>query len=1051
MQGNQKVNVKSVAKYMLLLGIVPRIKEFAGSGFGYLAHLMAHVYSIARLIPAGHPYLSPANVGRFGVRHVIAEAAENVKLKKENIDQVIIFFALLLGFVLLVAQFFLLVGGLIIQPVFAQTTPGFTFVGWFAISDEAAHGDIAFMMLDKVFAIPGMFGSKFAPDASAIPAFNQGLQELFRFYSTAILLVGVIVFLYYIVLIVGESAQSGTPFGQRFNHVWAPLRLVVAIGLLIPMSYGLNTAQYITLYAAKWGSNFATNAWVLYNRSPGMTSVAGLGEDTDAGAGGKGKSSAEKMIAKPSAPDIYPTVQFMNLVLTCSYAYEYSRPDSYAEGAPADGVPPAIKYEASATGVVTEAEDNTLTQGVIQPYLIRSKTNQSSADLSESEKIDVNDADAFGKAKDFTGGTDIIISFGHYDEVMNANVRGYVEPYCGEIRIPTVARGSEAADIIQKAYFDLVLELWKHKPYRSYAKRVVAKELTIDRAPKDGSADEVNINGCDVMYESGFAAGSPEADNDPGVGGFLEGEACKEQEKKPETADGTAQAKGDILPDGAWKMEQYAGMKSALAAKLVGENNSAYTKMNEEFTTNGVYDVPDELLLRGWGGAGIWYNKIAEWNGALFGAVMAGPSVSRMPSIMTRLKKEQEATSGTTTAKTTYSLELSEGKKIAFQSNALEGIAKAMVTTYKDWVLSGQILSIAEQKSGNIIRDLVAGLFGIQSLYTMRDDSQTHPLAQLSALGKGIIDAAVRNFMTSLMFSFGGGMASMADSANLGGMLSSASTMFTAFTTVGLTVGFSLYYMLPFLPFLYFFFAVGYWVKSIFEAMVGVPLWALAHLKVDGNGLPGETAANGYFLIFEIFLRPILCVVGLVGGMGVFVALVRTLNDIFGLVTDNVGGFDCLTDAGSGLCLQNSSASDVSADGTTIVELKNKRNELDEFFFTIIYTIIVYMMATSCFKLIDLIPKQIMRWMGTGVSAFADKSESAGSLMRYATMSSSVIGGQAVQAANSGAAALGNVAGMPLRGIGQGNNPAVGGSGGGSGGGAGGGSGGGAGGGAGGG
>jgi conjugal transfer/type IV secretion protein DotA/TraY len=67
---------------------------------------------------------------------------------------------------------------------------------------------------------------------------------------------------YFAIVVVAETAQTGTPFGKRFNSLWAPLRLVMAFGLLIPISYGLNSGQYIVLYAAKYGANFATNGWI---------------------------------------------------------------------------------------------------------------------------------------------------------------------------------------------------------------------------------------------------------------------------------------------------------------------------------------------------------------------------------------------------------------------------------------------------------------------------------------------------------------------------------------------------------------------------------------------------------------------------------------------------------------------------------------------------------------------------------------------------------------------------------------------------------------------
>ena len=47
---------------------------------------------------------------------------------------------------------------------------------------------------------------------------------------------------------------------------------------------------------------------------------------------------------------------------------------------------------------------------------------------------------------------------------------------------------------------------------------------------------------------------------------------------------------------------------------------------------------------------------------------------------------------------------------------------------------------------------------------------------------------------------------------------------------------------------------------------------------------------------------------------------------------------------------------------------------IDQFFYTVVYAVLVYIMALSSFKLIDLIPNSIMRFMGSNVGAFSDKS-----------------------------------------------------------------------------
>ena len=76
------------------------------SGFGYLAMLVAVVYHNVGLLPLGHPYLDYENFGRFGVRHVIAEAGRNLVFSRRHIDQIIVYFTILFGLVVLFLQFF---------------------------------------------------------------------------------------------------------------------------------------------------------------------------------------------------------------------------------------------------------------------------------------------------------------------------------------------------------------------------------------------------------------------------------------------------------------------------------------------------------------------------------------------------------------------------------------------------------------------------------------------------------------------------------------------------------------------------------------------------------------------------------------------------------------------------------------------------------------------------------------------------------------------------------------------------------------------------------
>ena len=183
----QKINVKSALKYSLLPGILPRAKELGSSGFGYLSFLFACVYRAVKILPAHHPYVNPANIGTFGLMQVIKEASNHVHMGWKNIDQILVFFALLAAVAIMAIQFILLIIAFMTGKAFAGGgAPGFTSM----FQTPNPVNDIAFMLLDLVFGIPspgsggagpnlGFFGSSAIPTGPS--PFHQGLLALFNF------------------------------------------------------------------------------------------------------------------------------------------------------------------------------------------------------------------------------------------------------------------------------------------------------------------------------------------------------------------------------------------------------------------------------------------------------------------------------------------------------------------------------------------------------------------------------------------------------------------------------------------------------------------------------------------------------------------------------------------------------------------------------------------------------------------------------------------------------------------------------------------------------
>jgi hypothetical protein len=93
---------------------------------------------------------------------------------------------------------------------------------------------------------------------------QTALRVMMGFFSNAILIIASVILLYHFVVMVAETAHTGTIGGKETNQIWAPIRLVIAIGLLVPLASGLNSGQYITLQIAKWGAGLGSQAWKVF-------------------------------------------------------------------------------------------------------------------------------------------------------------------------------------------------------------------------------------------------------------------------------------------------------------------------------------------------------------------------------------------------------------------------------------------------------------------------------------------------------------------------------------------------------------------------------------------------------------------------------------------------------------------------------------------------------------------------------------------------------------------------------------------------------------------
>lgn len=918
---------KDVARYAVLPGVIPRLKRLFG-GFSYLPFFLAMLYRNLGLLPEAHPYLRPENAERFGVVSLLSAAANELVYDSKNVDKIILFGATIIGFVL-----FVLFG---IGLVWSFLSGSAHALG--VLVTPSPTTDIAFTLLDRIFGIPNIFGSAFSTVAPFPSPFQRGLHTLIEFYNVALFIIAAFIFLYYIVSIVAETAITGTMFGQRFHKIWGPLRLVIALGLLIPIGqYGLNSAQYTLLYIAKFGSGLATNAWIAFNATPNLASPFSVnatstwtapdydyvdvnGNSAPWSTGVSYQSNG--LIVHPRTPDVSGLLAYVNLVHTCIYAYKQ----------------------------VHNID--------IRPYFVRTVGGTSVAQQAFAAPGVVNYTDA----TNFYGSTeDIYVYFGHQSLDYDA-FPGNVRPYCGELVFPhtNLVIDSLEQDLGQLYYF-ITMQMFAQDNIlavsgipaiaraQAFGYKVVANSLRNKAHPALVAAGQ-EIEPCGL----GYAYTGLGDCNDSEIS-FLH-RAFSESEME----------------------RQFNSVIDSSIAAVMALNPSPFNPTADD-------------LNQGWATAGIWYSKLAQWNGDVVIAITAVPKPGKFPEVMEKVKSHVLQENPNTSPLSVFKPQVDGTRNVDLVGDDRE-IHGALLYAYGYWNTPDDDRNIAA--AANFFEGTLSSLFGLTPIMTIRDQEHVHPLAQLSAIGRHLIENAITNLTLAFGSSFVGGVANEAYSG-LGSAFAGASGLFVALAMIGIQLGIVLYYIMPFMPFLYGFFAVGGWIKSIFEAMVGVPLWALAHLKLKGDGLLSREAFSGYYLLLEIFIRPTLILFGLVAATSIFAASVTVLNLIWDLVTDNI----------TGVSIEKSSQNNP-------LEMGFYRNAVDQFFFLVMYIIVVYLIGNSTFKLIDQIPHSVTRWLNASVKSFGDMAKDpAEGLAQYVSVASYKFAPKIGQAITSSGEMAGGMAG----------------------------------------
>ncbi|WLS01379.1 DotA/TraY family protein [Shinella sumterensis] len=83
-------------------------------------------------------------------------------------------------------------------------------------------------------------------------------------------------------------------------------------------------------------------------------------------------------------------------------------------------------------------------------------------------------------------------------------------------------------------------------------------------------------------------------------------------------------------------------------------------------------------------------------------------------------------------------------------------------------------------------------------------------------------------------------------------------------------VGMFLAFVLPMVPTVTWVIGVTAFFLLVIEAVFAAPLWAIAHLSLEGKGMSGSQARRGYVLVLALIATPMLMLFGLLIGMIIF-------------------------------------------------------------------------------------------------------------------------------------------------------------------------------------
>ena len=820
-----------------------------GESFSVFVTLIAMIFAMNGLFPKDHPALKGTPGARLTLSEVLNTAWAGLSFTQRGLPKVLLFFAVAIGIVLAMLSIVsALALGLLSQAHAASPTPSGVFTppnptgdlasNWLTFLFDPVNSDQAITNINQTVQNSGVTGFQ-------MPA-STGLQgaliSALAIYSNAILIIAAFILFYHLTAMVVETAHHGVPMGKRASQIWAPIRLVVAIGLLVPINSGLNCGQYIVLHIAQLGSALASNVW---------------------------NSFATVMMANTTMPTINETPDFskmasdLAMMYACEYSYNYQ----------------IAAVTASAGAGMTVGTDELINQWTWKAVAAPPAVTDTAAGKHPFTNQMAKDHDI-----------------------------------CGSYNIPSppdLPSNQSALQPTATAIYNATLSAFSQANTDAAAaggkiRNVMPVDpalLIVQESGPSLSPDALDLQVIDKKFQSNLKTAMAKIPQ-PNLSSL--------------SSSTTASTEGWIAA-GAW----FNQLASAVATAQRIFQHSLPSTTPPDLTFLG-----EDAIRRDITGFHLTTHALNPWDSSQHNNDIA---YHKMTGALAYYATQIQATAPTS-ASSASAPDTSGGcwTPMGLVLCIVEGIA----SHYDIWNSNGPA-------TGN------GFALGVQF-------SNASPLMDIAAFGQRNIDAATTLISAGLVITGIGTLASATGAiiglnaltpavalaaagviASTGGAIGGLLLFLGAvFFTIGIVMGF----VIPLLPFMHFFFNTITWIATVAESIIAIPMVALAHLNPEGEGLPGQSARGAYYMIFSVFLRPVMMVFGLIAGLLIFIVGAGLLNALYVYA---VGG-----------------ASNPPS------ELWGSMLAVNRLMFTIIYVVMMYSIANHAFALIGRFPNQAMEWLG---------------------------------------------------------------------------------------